>query len=106
MLEVRKQIRQAGCPAGPTEEMAVLRLRELLKDCFVQTNSAFEIFERKIFVWGVCAAIWQRESHEQRFDAENFSKFRHNRDAPAFADKRSVAGESFAQRALCRFAHR
>ena len=36
--------------AGPTDKMSVLRLRELLQDCFVQANPAFEIFERKIFV--------------------------------------------------------
>jgi hypothetical protein len=28
-----------------------------LQDCFVQTNSAFEIFERKIFVRRMRAAI-------------------------------------------------
>ena len=38
-------------PAGPTDKMSVLRLRELLKDGFVEANSAFEVFERKIFVW-------------------------------------------------------
>ena len=52
---------RTGCPPAPQtpafakasawQEMSVLRLRELLQDCFVQTNSAFEIFERKIFVW-------------------------------------------------------
>ena len=68
-------------PAGPTDKMSVLRLRELLQDCFVQANSAFEIFERKIFVRRVCAAIGQRESHEQCFDAENFPEFGDNRDA-------------------------
>ena len=62
-----ESIRSAGCPedgasystrrsagrmpAGPTDKMSVLRLRELLKDGFVEANSAFEIFERKIFVW-------------------------------------------------------
>ena len=83
-------------PAGPTDKMSVLRLRELLQDCFVQTNSAFEIFERKIFVRRMCAAIGQGESHEQRFDSENFPKFRDNRDAAPFADERSVAVERFA----------
>ena len=32
-------------------------LRELLKDGFIETNAALEIFERKIFVRRVCAAI-------------------------------------------------
>ena len=68
-------------PAGPTDKMSVLRLRELLQDCFVQANSAFEIFERKIFVRRMCAAIGQCESHEQCFDAENFPEFGDNRDA-------------------------
>ena len=52
-----------GMPAGHTDKMSVLRLRELLKDGFVEANAAFEIFERKIFVRGVCAAIRQGESH-------------------------------------------
>lgn len=37
-------------PASATDKMSVLRLRELLQDCLIQANSAFEIFERKIFV--------------------------------------------------------
>ena len=72
--------------AGLTDKMSVLRLREFLKDCFVQTNSAFEVFERKIFVRRVCAAIGQGESHKQRFNAKNFPEFRDDRDAAPFAD--------------------
>src|SRR6476646_4394499 len=93
-------------PAGPTDKMSVLRLRELLKDGFVQANSAFEIFEREIFVRRMCAAIGQCESHEQCFDAENFPEFGDNWDAASFTDERGVAVEGFAQCALCRFAHR
>ena len=77
--------------------MPVLRPRELLEDGFIETDAAFEIFERKVFVWGMSAAIGQRESHEQRFDAENFSKLRDNRDAAALTDERDVAVERFAQ---------
>jgi hypothetical protein len=47
-----------------------------LENCFVETNAAFKIFERKIFVRRVCAAIGQRESHKQRLDAENFPELR------------------------------
>src|SRR5438552_9892251 len=77
-------------PAGPTDKMSVLRLRELLKDCFVQTDAALKIFERKSFVRRMCAAIGQCKSHQQRFDAENFPEFRDDRDASAFADERGV----------------
>ena len=86
--------------ASPTDKMSVLRLRELLKNCFVETNPALEIFERKIFVWGMSAAIGQGESHEQRFDPENFAELRDDRDAAALTDERDVAVERFAQRAL------
>src|SRR6476619_3224746 len=78
---------------GPTDKMSVLRLRELLQDCFVQANSAFEIFERKIFVRRMCAAIGQCESHEQCFDTKNFPEFRDDRDAAPFTDERGVAVE-------------
>ena len=48
----------------------------------------------------MCAAIWQGESHEQRFDPENFPEFGNDRDAAPFADERGVAvgdglGEAF-----------
>ena len=39
------------------DKMPVLRLRELLKNRFVQANAGLEIFERKIFVRRVSAAI-------------------------------------------------
>ena len=51
-------------------------------------------------------AIGQCESHEQRFDAENFPELRDERDAAALADECGVAVESLAQRTLSRFAHR
>src|SRR5438132_10672151 len=73
---------------------------ELLKNCFIEANAALEIFERKIFIRRMCAAIRQRESHQQGFDAKNAAKLRHNRDAAAFADERGVAVERFTQRAL------
>ena len=44
-------------PASPTDKMSVLRLSELLKNGLIETDAAFEIFERKIFVWGMSAAI-------------------------------------------------
>ena len=81
-------------------------VRELLKDCFVETNPALEIFQREILVWRMRAAIGQRESHQQRFDPENSAELRDDRDATAFAYERGVAVESFAQRALGRFAYR
>jgi len=59
-------------PAGPTERMPVLRLRELLENCFVEANAALEIFEWEIFIGRMRAAIGQCESHQQGFDAENF----------------------------------
>ncbi len=90
-------------PAGPTGRMPVLRLSELLKNCFVETDSAFEIFERKILVGRMRAAIGQREAHEQRLNPQNPAELRDDRDAAAFADERDVAIESFAQRALRRF---
>ena len=43
--------------ATACREMPVLRLRELLKNRFVQANAGLEIFERKIFVRRVSAAI-------------------------------------------------
>ena len=54
----------------------------------------------------MCAAVGQRKSHQQRFDAENLSKLGDNRDAAAFADERGVAVKRFAQGALGRFAER
>ena len=55
--------RSAGC-AEDSARYSRLGRRELLKDCFIQTNAALEIFERKILVRGVCAAIGQGESHQ------------------------------------------
>ena len=92
--------------ARPTDKMSVLRVRELLKDCVIQANAAFEIFERKIFVWGVRAAIGQRESHQECFNAENFSELRDDRDTATFADERRIAVERFAQCALGCFPER
>ena len=37
-------------PPSAWQEISVLLVREFLEDGFVKTNSAFEIFERKIFV--------------------------------------------------------
>src|SRR6266516_891063 len=81
-----------GCHTG---KMPVLRLRELLENCFVETNSAFEIFERKILIRRVRAAIRQCESHQKRFDAQNTAELRDYRDTAAFADERDVAVERF-----------
>src|SRR5947207_10094141 len=81
-------------------------VRELLQDCFVQTNAALESFERKILVRRMSAAIGERKSHEQRFDAENFTELGDDRYAAALAYQGGVAAECLAQRALCRFAHR
>jgi hypothetical protein len=54
---------RVGCAetahATPTDHESP---REFLKDCFVQTNTAFEIFERKILVRRVSATIRQGES--------------------------------------------
>src|SRR6266542_976132 len=83
-----------------------MTLRELLKDCLVQANAAFEILDRKILIWRMRAAIRQRESHQQRFDTKDAAKLRDDRNAAAFAYERDVAIESFAQRALCCFAER
>ena len=87
-------------PAGPTHsrlrqatacrEMPVLRLRELFQDCFVQTNAALEIFERKILVRRMGAAIGERKSYEQRFDAKNFAELGNDRYAPALAYQGSI----------------
>jgi len=54
--------------------MSVLRVCELLEDCFVETNSALEVFEWKILIGRVRTAIGQRESHQECFNAENFSE--------------------------------
>src|SRR5262249_55842928 len=48
----------AGC-AENSARYGRLRRRQFLKDRFVEANSAFKIFERKIFVRRVCAAIGQ-----------------------------------------------
>ena len=48
--------------------------RELLKDCFIEAYAALEIFERKILVRRMRAAIGQRKSQQQRFDAQNASE--------------------------------
>ena len=61
-----------GYGAASEQEQEDESVRELLKSCFVKTNTGLEIFQRKIFVWRMCAAIGQCESHEQCFDAENF----------------------------------
>ena len=50
------------------------------------------------------AAIGQRESHQQCFDAEDDAELRDNRDAAALAYERDVAIESLAQGALGCFA--
>ena len=63
-------------------------VRELLKNCFVETNAAFKIFQRKILVRRMRAAIGQCESQEQRFDAQDFPELRDDWDAAAFAYKR------------------
>ena len=51
-------------PASPTNKMPVLRLREFLHDCSVQTNAALEIFQRKVLVRRMSAAIGEGKSHE------------------------------------------
>ena len=61
------------------------RRRQLLQDCFVQTNAALEIFERKILVRRMGAAVGKRESYEQRLDAENFTELGDDRYAAALA---------------------
>src|SRR5262249_59601327 len=54
-------ISSAGC-AENSARYGRLRRRQFLKDRFVEANSPFKIFERKIFVRRVCAAIGQRNS--------------------------------------------
>ena len=44
-------------PAGSTDKMSVLRLRQLLQNRFVETDPTFEVFEGKILVRRMRAAI-------------------------------------------------
>jgi hypothetical protein len=45
------------CGQRTLQQLIEKLVRELLKDGFIETNAAFEIFERKIFVRRVCAAV-------------------------------------------------
>src|SRR6266540_663122 len=80
-----------------------MTLCDLLENCFVEANPALEIFERKIFVRRMRAAIGQRKSQQQRFDAQNTAELRNNGNAAAFTNQRGVAIERLPQRTLRRF---
>ena len=71
-------------------------MSKFLKNCFVEANPALEILERKILVRRMRATIGQRESQQQRFDAQDAAELRHDRDTAAFTDQRGVAVERFA----------
>ena len=51
-----------------------LLLRKLGQDRLIQSNTAFQILEREILVRRMSAAIWQRETHQQRLDSENIAE--------------------------------
>src|SRR5664279_5461141 len=46
------------------------------------------------------AAVRQRQANEKRFDAENGTELRDDRNAPSLADERGIFAERFAQCAL------
>src|SRR5947208_15237744 len=68
---------------------------ELLKNCFIEANPALEIFERKIFIRRMCAAIVQRESHEQHFDAQHATELCDTGIPTAYENKRSAVTKGF-----------
>ena len=56
---------QVGCAETAHATVSDWELvRELLKNCFVETNAALEIFKRKILIWRMRAAIWQCQAHQ------------------------------------------
>ena len=79
-------------------------MSELLKNCFVETDTALKILKWKIFVRRMGSAIGQRESHQQRFNAKDAAELRDDGYAAAFAYERGLSIKSLAQGALGRFA--
>ena len=77
---------------------------ELLKDGFVETNPAFEIFERKILVRGMRPTVGEGEAHQESFNSQNAAELRDDWNAASFANERNIRLECFAQCALRGFA--
>ena len=78
--------------------------REFLKDGFVETNPAFEIFERKILVRGMRPTVGEGEAHQESFNSQNAAELRDDWNAASFANERNIRLECLAQCALRRFA--
>src|SRR5205807_9220467 len=73
---------------------------KLLQNGLIHPDSGVEIFERKILIRRMGAAIGQRQIEEQRFSAQNVSKIRNDRNAPALPNQRRVFVECFLERVL------
>src|SRR5229473_5740389 len=81
-------------------------LCQLLKNRLVQSNPTFEIFERKILVRRMRAAIRQRQTHEQSFHSQDAAELRDDWNASALANHRDICIERLTQGALRRFPDR
>ena len=72
-----------------------MTLGELLKNCFVEANSALEILQREIFIRRMGPAAWQGESEQEGFHAEDIAEIGNDRDAATFSNERDLRVESF-----------
>ena len=84
------------CASRVASRRQALLFRELAQDCFVQPDPGLEIFEGKVLVRRVRAAIGERKSQKERLDAQDITKISRDRNAAAFANQSWFAIERFA----------
>ena len=72
--------------------------RQLAQQILIQRDASLEIRDGEIFIRRVRGAVRQGETEQQRVHTEHVLERLHDRDAPAFADERGLAAESFFQR--------
>ena len=90
-----------------TTRQPILMIRsggQFLQNRFVHPDATLEIFDRKILVRRMRAAVRQSQPAQQRFGAENISKIGNDRDAATLANQSHVVIEGFVKRALGGFA--
>ena len=71
--------------------------RQFLEHSLIHPDARVEILQRKILIGRMRTAVWQSQSKQKRFYAENISEIGDDRNAAAFANERDVFFENFFQ---------